>query len=109
MAELVGRPLLGAMGTVLEATERDRARRRRAPRRAGHAVGRCLSCFAMEHELPEDSLVDLIRDEEAGRLRGRRTKLVEIEKKTGIAFERSEEWWVVSLWGVGGVDLAFRP
>jgi predicted RNase H-like HicB family nuclease len=71
-------------------------------------VGRCLSCFSMENELPEDSLVDLIRDEEAGRLRGRRTKLAEVEKKTGIAFERSDGWWVVSLWGVPGAHTQDR-
>ena len=72
------------------------------------AVGRCLSCFAMEHELPEDSLVDLIRDEEAGRLRGRRTKLAEVEKKTGLLFERSEGWWAVTLSGVPGVHTQGR-
>jgi hypothetical protein len=61
-----------------------------------------------ENELPEDSLIDLIRDEEAGRLRGRRTKLAEVEKKTGIAFERSEGWWAVSLWGVPGAHTQDR-
>jgi predicted RNase H-like HicB family nuclease len=85
----------------------DRANRA-LDRRIHDAVGRCLSCFSMENELPEDSLIDLITDEEAGRLRGRRTKLAEVEKKTGIAFERSEGWWVVSIWGVPGAHTQGR-
>jgi predicted RNase H-like HicB family nuclease len=71
-------------------------------------VCRCLSCFAMEHELPEDALIDLIRDEEAGRLRGRRTKLAKVAKKTGLLFERSEGWWVASLRGVPGAHTQGR-
>lgn len=72
------------------------------------AVGRCLSCFSFENELPEDSLVDLIRDVEAGRLRGRRTKLAEVAKETGILFERSDGWWAVSMPGVPGVNTQGR-
>src|ERR1700677_4452497 len=35
-------------------------------RKINAVVSRCVCCVAWENELPEDSLVDLIRDEEAG-------------------------------------------
>jgi hypothetical protein len=97
----------GVRAVTAETCAFDKANRA-LDRKVHDVVGRCLSCFAMENGLPEDSLIDLIRDEEAGRLRGRRTKLAEVERKTGLAFERSEGWWVVSIWGVLGAQTRGR-
>ena len=60
-------------------------------------VGRCTGCFSCENKLPEDGLIDLIRDVEDGRLRGIRRKLADVAKETGLLFERSGGWWAVSL------------